>query len=140
MSGDGSIVLAVGWATVDADRAMSEIAHLLRPGSRFRIAPSCEHLGARCWIGVASEDVSDELDGAGLIVILEPSTEGRLAATLARHAEGWCARWEVAGAAGDDPAVSTSVRRDGPLGPERLVPGPTAGPHRLLVEGDTIAP
>ena len=30
------------------------------------------------------------------IVLLEPSTEGRLAATLARHGEGWCATWLAA--------------------------------------------
>ncbi|CAN5613764.1 hypothetical protein BH20CHL7_BH20CHL7_05340 [soil metagenome] len=137
MNGDSPLVLAVGWATVDTDRAMSEVARLLRPGSGFRIAAPCEHLGARCRIGVAGDDAPD---GAGLIVILEPSTEGRLAATLARHGEGWCATWEVAGAAGDDATAVASVRRDGPLGPERLVPGPTAGPHRLVVEGDTIAP
>ncbi|MEX2183626.1 MAG: hypothetical protein WEC14_04220 [Chloroflexota bacterium] len=137
MSSDSPIVLAMGWATVDTDRAVVEMAHLLRPGSDFRIAAPCQHLGARCWIGVARDDTPD---GVGLIVILEPSTEGRLAATLARHGEGWCATWEVAGAARDDPTARASVRRDGPLGLERLVPGPTAGPHRLVVESDTIGP
>lgn len=137
MSKDGRVALAVGWATVDADRAMAETARLLRPGSGFRSAAPCEYLGARCWIGVAGDDVPE---GAGAIVILEPSTEGRLAATLARHGEGWCATWESAGAADAGLNAMASAPRIGPLGPERLVRGPTTGPHRLVVEGDTIAP
>ena len=78
-----------------------------------------------------------------LVVLLEPSTEGRLAETLARHDEGWCATWWPAEAGSDatgDPAPPTSVRRPGPLGPERLVlGGRRSGPHRLLVEAATIA-
>ena len=134
------IALAVGWATVDLDRAALELASLLVAGTAFEDAPDCAHLGARCRIGPLAEPAAD---GAGMLVLLEPSTEGRLAETLSRHDEGWCATWwpaETSSDATGDPAPPASVRRPGPLGPERLVlAGRRSGPHRLLVEAATIA-
>ena len=41
-------VLAVGWATVELDRAAEELAHLLAPGAGFAAAASSVLLGARC--------------------------------------------------------------------------------------------
>ena len=130
--------LAVGWATVDLDRATLELTPRLVAGTAFREAPDCELLGARCRIGRLGEPGAD---GASLVILLEPSTEGRLAVTLARHDEGWCATWWPAEVdPSGEPTPPTSVRRDGPLGPERLVlGGPPSGPHRLLVEAATIA-
>ncbi len=120
--------LAIGWATVELDRAARELAHLIVPGSTFEEAPSSEVLGARCRIGSAART-------PGLrIVLLEAETEGRLAATLARSGEGWQATWVL------DPGLDRGPRhlsgaRVGPLGRERLlVGGPLAGPYRLLVE------
>lgn len=117
--------LAVGWATVDLERAVGELSHLLRAGSEFVEAASSVLLGARCCAGSAADD-------PGLrIVLLEPETEGRLAATLARGGEGWVATWTA------EPAAAArhghvSVARPGPLGEERLVlDGP---PHRLTVD------
>jgi hypothetical protein len=134
------IALAVGWATVDLDRAARALASLLVVGTAFEVAPDCEHLGAHCRVGRLAEPAAD---GASLLVLLEPSTEGRLAETLARHDEGWCATWwpaETGSAATRDAGPPTSVGRPGPLGPERLVlGGPRGGPHRLLVEAATIA-
>lgn len=123
--------VAAGWATVELDRAAVELGRLLAPGATFEAAPDCLLLGARCRIGrAAGRDAP-----APLIVLLEPITEGRLAATLARHGESWCATWET-----DDPGrAPTSTERSGPLGPERLVlGGPLGGPHRLLVSAATI--
>jgi hypothetical protein len=130
--------LAVGWATVDLDRAALELAPLLVPGTTFEAAPDCEPLGAHCRIGRVAAPAAD---GASLVILLEPSTEGRLAVTLARHDEGWCATWwPPDGAPVGEGALQTSARRPGPLGPERLVlGGPLSGPHRLLVEAVTIA-
>ena len=72
---------------------------------------------------------------APLIVLLEPITEGRLAATLARHGESWCATW----GSDDENIAQTSAERPGPLGPERLVlGGRPGGPHHLLVSAATI--
>lgn len=117
--------LAVGWATVELDRAASELAHLLAPGADFSDAPRSVHLGARCRVGSAAGD-------AGRIVLLEPETEGRVAASLARSGEGWAATWTSP----ESPGTATvSVARPGPLGNERLLlGGPLAGPHRLIVE------
>ena len=80
------------------------------------------------------------LPAGGSLVLLEPDTEGRLAASLARLGEGPSVTWLRAG---DPPAAvealrtagfAVSAERDGPLGPERLiVDGPVHGPHRLLV-------
>jgi hypothetical protein len=125
--------VAVGWATVELDRAAVELERLLVPGTTFEAAPDCPLLGARCRIGRAGGPDAP----APLIVLLEATTEGRLAATLARHGESWCATWENA-AAGTF-AAGTSAERTGPFGPERLVLGGTpSGPHRLLVSAATI--
>lgn len=126
-------VIAVGWATVELDRAAAQLADRLAPGAAFRAAPDCVHLGASCRVASLAEPV----DGATLVVILEPFTEGRLAVTLARHDEGWCATWT------DDPPASVgstlSAPRPGPFGDERLIlGGPVHGPHRLLVAPATI--
>lgn len=130
-------VLARGWATVELDRAEGELVALLVPGTAFESAAACVHLGAWCRIGRLA--VPDE-DGATTLVLLEPSTEGRLALTLARHGEGWVATW-----LDDDPGDSDhpgprSALRDGPFGPERLLlDGSPSGPHRLVVTAATIA-
>jgi hypothetical protein len=126
-------VIAVGWATVELDRAVAGFAARLAPGTAFAEAADCVHLGARCLVGRLAEPI----DGAASVVLMEPATEGRLAATLARHDEGWCATWE------DDPsttpATARSAPRSGPFGTERLVLGGRFdGPHRLLVEAATI--
>lgn len=124
--------LAVGWATVELDRAAVELAHLLQPGSTFREAPSSVTLGARCRVGSAAQPWGFR------IILLEPETEGRLAATLARAGEGWVASWYL------DPGPGfrrrhSSVARPGPLGKERLLFEGPEGAHRLLVDGRTIA-
>jgi hypothetical protein len=124
--------LAVGWATVDLDRAAANLHDLLAEGADFAEAPSSAALGARCRRGQGSPAV-----GGLTVVLLEPATEGRLAASLARHGEGWVASWEPAAAWGR--ADTPGPTRPGPLGPERLLPeGPVAGPYRLLVSTATI--
>ena len=128
-------VLARGWATVELDRAAAELSPLLAPGAAFAPAPDCVHLGATCRVGRLAAP-SDE--AGQWLVLMEPSTEGRLALTLARHGEGWCATWQDANPAEAAPA---SASRVGPLGSERLLlDGPASGPHRLVVAAATIAP
>lgn len=127
------MILAVGWATVELDRAAAELGHALVPGSVFADAAPCELLGARCRLGRLAPGAA----AADLVVLLEPSAEGRLAATLARHGEGWWVTWEDA--AGTPLDQGQSAERRGPLGPERLVLGGSpSGPHRLLVTTATI--
>ena len=115
----GLPVIALGWATVDTDRATAE---LLEYGP-FEPAPDETLIGARCRVGSPA---------AIRVAILEPNTEGRLAATLARHDEGPAVLW-VAGLPPHDVRLSTPA--PGPFGRERLVLGaPLGGRHLLIVE------
>jgi hypothetical protein len=124
---EGHRVLALGWATVELDRAARELAHLLAPGAAFDTAASSVLLGARSRSAPAAE--------AGLrIVLLETETEGRLAAWLARSGEGWAVTWALAPPS-DTGSGALSAARPGPFGFERLrLGGGLAGPHRLVVE------
>jgi hypothetical protein len=122
-------VIGRGWATVDIERAAAELSHLVAGGG-FEPVERSTALGARC-LRARALDVSE----GEWIVVLEPDTEGRLAAFLARHAEGWAATWEGAG------GVALTGSRPGPLGPERLQPGqPMSGPFRLITTAATIDP
>jgi hypothetical protein len=136
--------LGIGWATVDLDRATAELAvdlGLLGPGV-FRPARRSAVLGGACRVadGVLPDD--------GLLVVLEPDTEGRLAGSLARLGEGPLVAWLAGEATGPDldpvdtaaPLAGAGLTLpsggDGPLGLERLVlEGPVRGPgrYRLLV-------
>ena len=112
-------VIAVGWATVDLERAAAGLEEHgpFEPGADEAI------LGARCALGRPA---------AVRLAILEPITEGRLAATLARHDEGPAVLW-VAGSPPHGRHLSTPA--DGPFGRELLVLGaPLGGRHLLVVE------
>lgn len=129
-------LIALGWATVELERAAMEVGAELRiPAERFVGAAATPALGARCRVA------RGVLPGGASLVLLEPATEGRLAATLARSGEGPAAVWLAvvdlpsAIAALRVAGVETSVERAGPFGAERLVlDRPIHGPHRLLVE------
>jgi hypothetical protein len=126
---DAAGALAVGWATVELDRAARELSDLLGSGEVFHDAPSSEALGARCRVG------SGAAEGGVRIVLLEPESEGRLSATLARRGEGWVATWVAAATAPPSSVAPLSRARPGPFGEERLVlGGPLTGPHRFVVE------
>jgi hypothetical protein len=140
---DGRLA-ALGWATVDLERAAGEFeadpslraaASSLTADPRFAAAQGTSLLGARCL--VARELLPDGVS----LALLEPDTEGRLAATLARHGEGPAALWlsvpdlDAAATAMHRAGIATSASRPGPFGPERLVlGGAIAGPHRLAVQ------
>jgi hypothetical protein len=121
-----------GWATVELDRAAEELASGLEPGATFVDAPRSVLLGARCRVGRARS----REHGPRWIVLLEPDTEGRLAAFLARSGEGWAAAWEADEAGG---RLELGGGASGPLGEERLVdPTFPAGPFRLRSAAATI--
>jgi len=122
-----------GWATVDLDRAEIEIcaALTIRDGAPPSVNAGLQEqlLGARCRL------LGDP--ARGQVVLLEPSTEGRLAAGLARFGEGSLALYLL----GDDDApararqagLTLSTEGSGPFGPERLViTGPRDGPFLIL--------
>jgi hypothetical protein len=139
-SGRGSMrLVAVGWATVDADRAEGELDTWLGPAPETGPdAGEDPHLGATVRLRGA-----DSLPGDWL-ALLEPSTEGRAAAALARHGEGPCALY-LRPADGLDGWLAwmreagleerVGMPHDGPLGLQVALPGaPAAGPHVLVVE------
>lgn len=161
----GGALAAIGLATVDAERAAVDLG-AEPPAEAWAPAARDALLGARATIrsiavprrpGVASTQILGDLSLPDRIhvVLLEPDTEGRLAAFLARHGEEVAAAY-VRPASGDsDPRRGGTPGRDvspdrgiepGPLGPEWLLPGgPPWGPHVILLEpdgrtGGTIAP
>jgi hypothetical protein len=132
----GARLHALGWAPVDLERATAELAgELGLVAGDFADAPDSATLGARCRVAPAA------LPDGLTLVILEPSTEGRLATTLARLDEGPVVAWYATEPGATDGAPGPA--RPGPFGAERLVAGdPVHGPHRFLIEvaPGTIAP
>ena len=120
-----------GWATIELDRAEVEVAALLADlgTPTIEAAPDERVLGARCRL-LRFAPGRDML-------LLEPSTEGRLAAALARHGEGSVVLYLLV-----DQGAAERARRagftlgavgPGPLGKERLViAGPKTGPFLVL--------
>lgn len=121
--------LALGWATIDLERAASTWPHV-----RWEAAPRDSLVGARALVGRAGMD-------AATIVLLEPDTEGWLAASLARHGEGPAVlyvRLPMSTIAGMSERLARLDMRardgTGPFGPEWAVAGPHAsGPTMVLV-------
>jgi hypothetical protein len=122
--------LPVIWATVDMDRALVECG--LNP-ARATAAVDDPLLGARVLV-LGPRDVDTT------IALAEPSTEGRLAATLARHGEGPAGRYvgvpidldevrSLATAAG----IAISRPAVGPFGREVLVLGAGLGGRSLVL-------
>jgi hypothetical protein len=123
---DGVHPVALGWATVELDRAARELAGELGWSSdAFAAAPDSAALGASCRVAWRI------LPGGLSLVLLEPAREGRLAGTLARQGEGLVAVWLATEASRLGQAT---VVRAGPFGAERDAPGGTLGGlHGFLV-------
>ena len=86
-------------------------------------------LGARCRLL--------RFDDGRVILLLEPSTEGRLAAALVRHGEGFAVRYLLVDIGALDRArqagFTLSSGGHGPFGTQRLVlTGPRSGPFLVL--------
>src|SRR5215207_6975640 len=87
----GHDLSGIGWATVELERAADELSQAFAraglPAPAWTPGPREELLGATSW--VSREWWPAPAGGPGpAIVLLEPDTEGRLAATLARFGEG----------------------------------------------------
>lgn len=134
------MLLAVGWATVELDRAETEVAALVQAGTGRVPArttlPDDPQLGARARAVWLAED-------GPAIVLLEPSTEGRLAAALARFGEGPAvvyvgapagpSRFDVDRLRGAGVAVGREEA--GPFGPQVLLSGRRPwGPHLVVTK------
>lgn len=91
----GASFLALGWATVDLDRAAAASS-----GMRWTAVPRDPFLGARALLGepvpagaatagaAGAAGAAHASRGPATTLLLEPDTEGRLAAVLARLGEG----------------------------------------------------
>lgn len=137
--------LAVIWATVDLERVLRDLG--VEPALAAATVDD-PLLGARVLVLDLDESVPAavgtviDLVGQHRVALAEPSTEGRLAASLARHGEGPAGRYvgvtlglatiaTRAAAAG----IAISRPETGPFGPEVLVLGGRLGsPHLILVE------
>lgn len=139
--GTSASLVGVAWSTVELDRAETELGNWLTGSDpAAALADGADaHLGARTRVRR-----THALPG-GRIVLAEPSTEGRLAASLARDGEGPCALYVApAGgleawlgeARGNGLSTRAARRLDGPFGASVLLPpGSPAGPFILVVEG-----
>jgi len=74
-------LVTIGWATVDVDRAERELGQALGVSLDARPAPRARRLGA-------TTRIAHPFGPSPALVLLEPDTEGLLAALLARHGEG----------------------------------------------------
>ena len=129
----------IGWATVELERAAEDLGAAFKgqgaleprwmPGARDDL------LGATTWISRENWDRA-AADPPPALVLLEPDTEGRLAATLARFGEGVGAVY-LCRRSGAEQVDGGRLGRPapGPLGPARLVLAqPAWGPSLLVLD------
>lgn len=122
----------VGFATVDTERAASDRGWRLHGAAPDRI------LGADATFVVAPARV----------LLLEPHTEGRIAASLARWGEGPAVLYLTPAEGLDRTRAAMTARggrvtavASGPFGREFALVGPRIwGPHIVLVESDAMLP
>ena len=103
---------AIGWATVDADRAREDLVAVVGRDATWHPVERDSLLGASAW------RCEPPPDARVALVLLEPDTEGLLAAFLARFGEGIAAVYLV-GARGGDLVVPINPR----WGPYAVVRG-----------------
>ena len=125
--GDGKArIVAEIWATVDLDRSLAA------EGLPSESLHDDELLGAR--VALVQPPARHP------IAVLEPATEGRLAAVLARNGEGRAGHYVEAPSAlellgdRDEGGLGVSRIAIGPFGRQVLVDGPVAGPLLVVVE------
>jgi hypothetical protein len=126
------VTVGVGWATVELARAAVELVPH-GAGGAVRPAEPDLLLGAAAWTWRPASP-------GPVLVLLEPNTEGRLAAGLAHRGEGPLALYLAPSAglaAGVEALEATGLRcrpGRGPFGEAALVLGrPVAGPQLILV-------
>jgi hypothetical protein len=148
----GSRLEAIGWATVDVERAAREMGGT-GAAAAWDVAARDDALGATAWLRRIGGDAPDANARTPRLVLLEPDTEGRLAGFLVRHGEGIAALYiapvegriereeEVAGSGSGSASVPLLGRVTGsPLGPARLVRRPDRGADILVLLGSAGGP
>jgi hypothetical protein len=127
-------LVGVGWATVELDRAEAEVSAALGlTRAAWRDARRDALLGA-------SARIARPMRSGPAVVLLEPDTEGRLAATLARAGEGVAVAY-VAPPPAPNAATVLSRPAQTPLGTGRLVvAGRAWGPHLVMLEWPDASP
>ena len=128
--------IAVGWTTVELARAEASIRDAAVDAiGPFEDAPGDEVIGAHVRVAALRLAAVPTLR---TIALLEPSTEGLLAASLARLGEGPAVVWLArdATAAPSTGGAATSRPGAGPFGPERLLLGGERSGRPVLVVDD----
>jgi len=128
---EGATIAAIGWATVEIERAEIELEAAIGDGGSWAEAPRDALLGARAAVygPVAAE--------SPLVVLLEPDTEGRLAASLARHGEGVAAIYMTTRPGAVLAAGAFGIPAGGPLGRgRRLTRGGIGEPSIVVLDAD----
>ena len=126
---EGATLVAIGWATVEIERAERELETAIGDGGSWAEAPRDALLGARAGVyrSIAAE--------RPLVVVLEPDTEGRLAASLARHGEGVAAAYVTVRAGEVLTAGAFGIPAGGPLGRgRRLARGGIGEPSIIVLD------
>jgi hypothetical protein len=128
-------ILGIGWATVDLERSIAMAT--AADGSEWAPGARDVLLGARsARRATSARHPAPPGDDAVEVVLLEPDTEGLVAASLARFGEGLSVAWFESDPAGDH--GRRGAPRETALGPGRLVlGGPRWGPHAVVLEGET---
>ena len=126
---EGATLVAIGWATVEIERAERQLETAIGDGGSWAEAPRDALLGARAAVyrSIAAE--------RPLVVVLEPDTEGRLAASLARHGEGVAAAYVTVRAGAVLAAGAFGIPAGGPLGRgRRLARGGIGEPSIIVLD------
>jgi hypothetical protein len=143
----GLPIVGIGWATVELERAAEDLDSAFNragmPQPAWAPATRDDLLGATTWVSREWWPTWGSDDPPAL-VLLEPDTEGRLAATLARFGEGVGAIYLAARP--EDPVSRIDPARlgrpsPGPLGSGRLVLArPTWGPNVIVLDRPLVGP
>jgi len=126
---EGATLVAIGWATVEIERAERELGAAIGTAGTWADAPRDALLGARAAVhrSIAAEQP--------LVVVLEADTEGRLAASLARHGEGVAAAYVTALPGTRLVAGAFGIPAGGPLGRgRRLARGGIGEPSVIVLD------
>jgi len=126
---EGATIIAIGWATVEIERAEMELEAAIGDRGSWAEAPRDALLGARAAV------YGPVAAASPLLVVLEPDTEGRLAASLARHGEGVAAIYVTTRQGAVLVAGAFGIPAGGPLGRgRRLARGGIGEPSIVVLD------